>query len=451
VVAEAAPCRPDIDDNCETDPGGGGGGGGGGGNPVLTTPTVNILDRTDTTIDVRWFVSDVASSFRLEHFDGGGWSTLYSSAQGWDATFEHEQLGRDTRHCYRLVARRLTVTKTSANACAYTKDGLGLRPLWRVQLRITTADVAGADTDDEVRIGVHGPVNGHSGGGTWLDWARDDFERGAVENYDLVNLAGIKDLGDIEGLEIYKPGSDDWCLANVTLLVNDAAVFSTGFGDPCRWINQGGTELVQISHDQLHGYPLWGRFVEPHHNSGYRIPLETMISGNIGTLVIGRDHFEGRFESQVGDATHDTEASWGPPDAVEMTRVDAHRATVDLDLEGGGADIDVDFDLVVGTHKDGTGKWFVDIDVVDADATVSPAWYQWLFVAMSAGIEVSAPERQIESAFVGIAEHVGIAQVWDLTAEFDDAANLVITAIIDCPRPLPDRTACLIDDTPRLP
>ncbi len=90
----------------------------------------------------------------------------------------HTGLAADSRHCYRLVARRGTQTKTSESACAYTQDGLFLRNQWRVQLRITTGDVANGETADDVRVGVFGPINGHSGGSMVLDHDIDDFERG---------------------------------------------------------------------------------------------------------------------------------------------------------------------------------------------------------------------------------------------------------------------------------
>jgi hypothetical protein len=442
AVAQAAPCRPNQE-GCDADPGGGGGGGGGG--PVLGTPTAHIADRTDTSITVRWIVSDAAISYRLEELVGGNWSTVQTYRQGGAASFLHGGLTRDSRHCYRVVARAGAVTRTSGSACAWTKDGLFLRPIWRVQVRITTGDVPNGDTDDDVRVGVHGPINGHSGGSTWIDWARDDFERGDTHMYDLINLVGITDLGDIEGLEIHKPGTDDWCLQDISLLVNDEFVFFTGFGDPCQWVNGGATELIQIPHDALRAYPLWGPYI---------IPFETMLNGNYATLIISHDQLEGRLESQVGDAMVGKEAYWAPPDAVELTRWDDQRAKVDLDLKGEApghdADIDVDFDLDVATHKDDDGKWYVDVSVANANATVSPAWYHYLFVAMSAGIEISAPERQIESAFSGIAVQMGIGNFYDLDATFDANHNLVIVATLQCP-PSHPRGPCLNDDPPYLP
>lgn len=442
--AEAAPCSPTQED-CDANPGGGGddgggGGGGGGGGTAFTTPVVYVSARADTSLMVNWIVSDAATSYRVEHDDGGGWAAIYQSSQpgqGDDASFQHGPLPRDTRHCYRVVARRGGVTKTSTTACAFTKDGLLLRTLWRVQLRITTGDVPNGDTDDDVRATIHGPISGHTGGSTWLDHAGDDFERGATRNYDLVNLTGIAELGDIEGIQLYKPGSDDWCVQNVTLLVNDAPVFSTGLGPPCQVVNGGATELLQIPHDTLHDYPLWGKRTETSGPlAGYRIPIETLLNGNYATLVISHDQLEGRIESQVGDAMVDSDAYWAPPDAVELTRWDSRRANVDLDLRGSvtgpNADIDVDFDMVAGTHRDSSGKWFVDVRVENARASVDVAWYQTALGALI-GVSASGAESDIESTLDGIAESVGIAQIHDVQASFDNGGNLVILATLQCP------------------
>src|SRR5262245_15905449 len=190
--AGALPCSPTT---CDGDPGGGGGGGGGGGTTdPFTAPAIYIAARGATSLTPGWFV-DAEASYRLETLANGSWVQLLSSGASGPVSFQHTGLAVDSRHCYRLVARRGTQTKTSESACAYTQDGLFLRNLWRVQLRITTGDVAGAETGDDVRAGVFGPINGHTGGSMVLDHDIDDFELGQTHNYDLINLTGIESLG----------------------------------------------------------------------------------------------------------------------------------------------------------------------------------------------------------------------------------------------------------------
>ena len=434
--AEAMPCRPGTE--CEPpDPGdpGGGGGGGGGGGTVLTPPVLFVTGRTSTSIDLEWIVPEAATGFRLEQKEGEAWTTLPTSG---GVNHRHAGLAPDTRHCYRAVATRLgQPAQTSGTQCAYTKDGRFLRTVWRVELRITTADVANADTEDDVLVRVGGPINGESGGSTWLDHPGDDFERGATRNYDLINLAGISELGDIEAIELYKPGGDAWCVSNVTLLVNDAAVFGTGFGPPCQWL-QGSIPLLQIDHDTLHAHPFW---------QNYMIDIDTILSPNLATLIIGNDQLDGRIESQVGDAIVGTDAYWAPPDAVSVTRWDSQRSKVQIDLKGDvfGDDphIDIDFDMVVGTHKDNAGNWYVDVTAENASHDIGLSWYQRVLSAASAGAEIGRANRQIESAMRGVAEQVGIGQVYEVRAMFDNHANLVIQATLQCPQTDPVRNTCL--------
>ena len=412
--------------------------GGGGDTTTLTTPSVYIAARTVTSIDVGWFVPDAATSYQLKQLVGGVWSIVYQSSGGGGGDFNFVGLARDTRYCYQVVAKRAAQIKTSSTACAYTEDGLSLRMIWRVQVRITTGDVPQAGTSNEINVGVGGPIDGETGGGTWLDHSGDDFEPGATHDYDLVNLSGIDDLGDIESLEIFKPGTDNWCLANVMVIVNNIPVFTTGFGPPCQWVNAGATESVQIPHDALHSYPWW---------AAYQIPLDTILQGNDATLVISHEQIEGHIESQVGDAMVGTHAYWAPPDAVNVSRWDAQRAKVHLDLmgevTGTNPDIDVDFDLVAGSHKDDAGTWFVDVGLENASAQIHPAWYEWIFVAMSAGAELRVPEQGIESALYGLAEHVGVAKIYQVTATFDNSANLVIHVTLQCPETSPMPNTCM--------
>jgi hypothetical protein len=418
--AGALPCSPTTSDTCDGgDPGGGGGGGGG--TTPLSVPSVYIAARTETTLTVGWFVDDTASA-RLETLDGGAWQLLTSSGPGGAASYENSLLARDSRHCYRVVARRGAQQKTSDTACGYTRAAGLFRNIWRVQVRVTTGDVDHGDTEDDVQVGVEGPVNGHSGGSTWLDADIDDFERGRTNYYDLVNLEGIETLDDIESIQLFKPGPDDWCVSNVALLVNDAPVFATNFADGCQWVNRGATETVQIGHEALRAYPLW---------PAYHIPLDQIVSGNYATIVISHDQLEGTIMSQVGDGMVDHPMEWGPPpDAVDLFRWDAQRAGVDLDLVAGGFDTDVDFDLVVGTHKDSAGQWFVDLAVQNARADVD---VPLIFSMLSAGIEVDSAERQIEQFFSSVAQSMGIPSLHRVTASFDNSGNLVILGTIQCP------------------
>jgi hypothetical protein len=332
-----------------------------------------------------------------------------------------------------VVATRSSTTKTSFPACAYTDDAKILRQVWRVEVQITTGEVQNGDTDDNVRIGIGGPINGATGGGAWLDHAGDDFEQGQTHRYDVSNLVGIGELGDIESLELLKPGADEWCVKDVSILVNNSLVFTTSFGPPCEWVyasDIAGSELLKVSHETLRTYPLW---------NAYQIPLSTILQGNEAVIPIGHDQLEGTIESKVGDSMVGTDGYWGPPDAVHLQPVDGQRAHTDLDLKGrstgSDVDVDVDFDLVVGTHRDMQGNWILDVTTENVSVDVSPTWWavwQWLGVLLSGGLELKIAEDGVKYALTGVATHAQVGAFCNVTAGFDETANLIIRATLVC-------------------
>lgn len=103
------------------------------------------------------------------------------------------------------------------------------KPIWRLQIQLTTANVQNANTNDGVRVELNNSNR------TWLNYARDDFERGDTFTYDL-NLENATQLGDIEFLRIIKTGDDGWCVDRVTLLVNGRPARSSTVA-PCHWLD----------------------------------------------------------------------------------------------------------------------------------------------------------------------------------------------------------------------
>src|SRR5262245_28469920 len=275
--------------DCDPGDGGGGGDDGGGGGPDVPppAPVAYVKDRSVSSITIGWFAALDAPNI-VETYDGVRWSEAFRINPGQAPEFQHMFLAADTRHCYRVKA----LGKTSDPVCAFTKDGiLALRMIWRVQLQLTTGDIAGAGTDDPVAVGLAGPINGATGNATFLDHDRDDFGPSDVHNYDLVDLVGVSDLGDIESIDIYKQGTDDWCLRGVRLIVNESQVFEKTFGPPCRWVTNRPDGLVQIGHDELHSAPGW---------RSYRSPI--LLWPNLAVVVIPEDQIAGQIETRVGDA-----------------------------------------------------------------------------------------------------------------------------------------------------
>jgi hypothetical protein len=376
------------------------------------------------SITIGWF-APLDELTILEINDGSTWSEAARIYPGESPEFFDGGLAADSRRCYRVKALGLT----SEPACAYTKDGLNLfgflRTVWRVQLQLTTGDVADAGTDDPVAVSVGGPIRGESGNTMWLDHDRDDFEPSDVHNYDLVDLTGIGELGDIESLDIFKSGTDDWCLRSVRLIVNESHVFEKTFGPPCQWVTNQPDALVQIEHDELHGGPTW---------RNYKVALEDILWGNVAVLVVPHDQITGQIETRVGEALVFAGEDWDEDgDGVELYQVGSPRAHVHFDVGGPlNATMDVDFDLVVGTHQDVSGRWLVDITTENVDAEVQPG-FTWPAVILSAGKEVTRVERPAEMAIDKLALELGIGTFYDVSARFDVSGNLIMTVLLKCP------------------
>ncbi|CAN7769534.1 hypothetical protein LJR290_007451 [Variovorax sp. LjRoot290] len=136
-------------------------------------------------------------------------------------------------------------------------------PILRAQIRITTADVEDAGTDDSVLVSLN------EGNETWLDygavqnlatattpstlWGGDDFERNSVYTYDLL-LDGVSTAGDIKWLVLSKTGSDGLCVKSIELLINghDTPAFSKDFGRCVSLDNEGSHERsIGIGFEEL--------------------------------------------------------------------------------------------------------------------------------------------------------------------------------------------------------
>jgi hypothetical protein len=217
---------------------------------------------------------------------------------------------------------------------------VGCAPVWRLQLTVRVADERNAGTNDPVRARLN---NSNS---TWLDYGRDDFERGDLFTYDL-SLDGVDFRVDIDKIELSKSGSDGLCLEFVGLLVNGRHFFSRLFDD-CRWLDsgRGRSPTLTIFSNEL-----------ARSQQGY---LQPQLNP---PLTISRRETESRIESLVGNFIHGglgAKVRWGYINgrAVEAARGGAQRLHVDLDLKATVynpfADdlmVDVDFDVDLSCRR----------------------------------------------------------------------------------------------------
>ena len=246
------------------------------------------------------------------------------------------------------------------------------QPVYRVQVRLFTADVEDAGTDDDVVVSLN-PANA-----TWLDSPGDDFERGRNRRYDLFPN-GVSRFDDIDWLTITKTGSDGWCISRIELLVNNPAdaVFSRTFG-PCRWLdNDGGhTRNLRISHTELRQGSDWDDYGQS--------PL---------SLNMEASEVISRVETAVGNTLHFNDRGyWGNfyGAAVEirpepdLDRVDVLHAILDVDLDLAGdatglpdPEIDVDFELHF-TCDPAAEPGVIVISLENIDVTTDFSnWVEW--------------------------------------------------------------------------
>ncbi|MBI4892585.1 MAG: hypothetical protein HY821_18315 [Acidobacteria bacterium] len=204
-------------------------------------------------------------------------------------------------------------------------------PISRVQLKLITAGVSNAGTDDNVLASLS------DNNSTYLDYGRDDFESGDVFTYDL-SLEGIQTMSDIKRLRISKSGTNGWCIRSLTLFVNGKALYSTDFGLSGRWLdNNNGLDYRILYLDEAEikrSLSTWGS------------PMPAQQTS------ISRSELESRIESMVGDYIAGNDLSWGKiyGRAVEVSPASLSTVHVDLDLILRQAllpdpEVDVDFDI----------------------------------------------------------------------------------------------------------
>ncbi len=234
--------------------------------------------------------------------------------------------------------------------------------IWRAQIRIYTADVGDAGTDDDVNVSLN------SSDLTWLDYGRDDFERGSVFAYDL-NLAGLSTFSKVNQIKITKSGTDGLCLKAFELLLNDRSVYYQSFSG-CHWLdgNDGHRPSYSVTSSTLRNSSRWKNYTRP--------PLTTIAH-------LERAELESRIEGMLGHLIYYNDLYWGKiyGRAVEVTKSSLSNAIhVDLDMAydvrfAFDPEVDVDFDLVFSCSSG-----VVKITMKNLKIDVDSAWYSKVLI-----------------------------------------------------------------------
>jgi hypothetical protein len=263
-------------------------------------------------------------------------------------TFENTGLTPDTNYCFRAAPMDLTsvmIDYLSTTVCAYTREAVN-RPVWRVELSLRTANGSNDDTEDPVRVRLNSslppafsglPTFLPNGNETWLDYGRDDFERGKTDTYDL-NLSGISEFGDIHGISFGINGDDHWCVAGFSLFVNGVKVYNEN-RSPCVASQDGGAQQISflnVTHEKLRANPLWKAYKTPKLVDG-KEALEKLSNGeSVEVLTLKRAELESRIEATVGHSIAFNKLEWGDlfgERYVEANATDDPQvAHIDLDL-----------------------------------------------------------------------------------------------------------------------
>jgi hypothetical protein len=287
-----------------------------------------------------------------------------------------------------------------------------------------TADVSDAGTDDGVRVRLS-PLNE-----TWLDYGRDDFERGDVFTYDL-NLDNVSDLSDITTLEIYKDDDNGWCIQEFTLLVNGVPIYNQYFGatsSTCHWVDwgDGHSPYYTVSRQTLRAHALWLNYTPP--------DLAELIE--TGQPLIPREEIESRIESMVGHRIHDTGAYWGHRYGaryVEATKTDEQTMHIDLDLSADvtlapDPEVDADFDLQFSLSCSDDDKLKLDVTMLNPNVSSDFDWWIELLTIGLINLGEDSIAGRFEKAFgaIGVSISVDSGGVCNCQAVPGDSASVSV-------------------------
>jgi hypothetical protein len=278
-----------------------------------------------------------------ERFDMNGPSTTFTSS---DRSFLDDDIGDNRATSIEVLA-------------PYPEN----EPVLFVEIRLKTADITDAGTDDNVYVSLN------RSNSTLLDYPRNDFDRGDDDRYHLSNN-GIGEIKDIHSIALYKDGSDGWCVSEVELFINEWPAFAETY-EPCIWLDNDN------GHDRKHTIrhvTLRGPDGIPENYPSQSVEIRDRLEA---AALISHNELDSIFKSEVGNRLHElplpllvSSVFWGHfhGDPVEITRPAEDTLHVDLDLGAEvvgwfNPDVDVDFDAVFSC-TDGTVKLtFENVDI----------------------------------------------------------------------------------------
>jgi hypothetical protein len=216
--------------------------------------------------------------------------------------------------------------------------------VWRVQLRLKTGTTDNAGTNDNVFVGLTSEEHVEGGGselevlenslttGSWLDYARNDFERGDDDLYDI-RLNNVERLRDITRIQIGKTGTDGWCLASVEVIVNGVRLMAKNYPGNCDYIDPpGGTDHLWIPYATMRGHEDWRSSVLPYPTRITTADIKSMIQSEVGHEIRFAPAYWGHYHGEPIFIRVDPEAKRYGIDLDMAIEVD-NFADPDLDVK----------------------------------------------------------------------------------------------------------------------
>jgi hypothetical protein len=311
-----------------------------------------------------------------------------------------------------------TEEKVGGMSCAVTHAEQP-QPIFRAQLKLRTANVPEAGTDDDIEVLLqHRAVIVPRGNSTWIDYGRNDFEPGDEFTYDL-DFSDLRRISDITQISIEKSGSNPWCVSKVELIINELTYFEQEFADfpdGCFWLNHASDRRLVIPFEALRTHSKWGRF-DPQvlaalsqvkstilRTDDDPLPEGILITVLLPSKQLGLLHrdMRSRVEGMIGDMIATQNAAWGSHflgtgSSVSIVALDedTYRASFRLIGEGmfglkAGIQARVDLKLEASCNEAGDQVSFsIEANNLNVDAKFFIWWLE------------NDIEDEIEARFVG--------------------------------------------------
>jgi len=249
-----------------------------------------------------------------------------------------------------------------------TKPAFEKIAIHRIQLRLTTANVSGANNDQGVWVQMNAADEKF-----WLYRGFDNFERKHTDTYDVLSRH-ISFIKDIQFLKLGVKGSDNWRIQKLELLLNDCAfpVYVKDFG--VNGLNITLDQPLAIASQALRQAAGWN-----YNNNNSQI--------HVLPAILPKDKLLRLMEATIGNQILNTNLAWGDYSGidtrwgpvVEVTYKNANTVNIDLDLQkqvdGPNPEVDVNFDL---EFKCINGRIRIEVKNVTYHTSVWAKILEWL-------------------------------------------------------------------------